>query len=189
MSITPYSHQYIPRSSVELQPQNHQSAPKTKNFQWYETRSLRQFLITPIRPASPPSDEDACPICLDLWQPDTQDIIQTNCGHTMHRICLMRWITTDALPNTCPSCRYQLFLKPVLEVTAKLVSDIGGWETMPVSRLDFDSITKHVKRVITPLLDVNEIREQFGIELNSSKPFRFIRAMSQCRHRAPSLSV
>jgi hypothetical protein len=36
-----------------------------------------------------------------------------------------------------------------------------------------------VKYVITPMLDADEIREQFDIDLHSSRPLRFIRAMTE----------
>ena len=58
---------------------------------------------------------------------------------------------------------------------------------MPVKEMTFSRIIAHVKRVITPLMDVDEIREHFGIDLCSGKHFRFIRAMTQVANAGVAL--
>lgn len=45
------------------------------------------------------TEEDNCPICLDLL---TEDVYELNCKHSFHKNCIQRWLLTSTM---CPLCR------------------------------------------------------------------------------------
>jgi hypothetical protein len=157
-----------------------------KNFQWKPAQSLKQYFTTHIRPADPPPDEEDCPICIQPWRPTAQEIVQTNCGHVFHRLCLVIWLTQETDPRSCPNCRDVFFPRAVAPNNAVaapgtniILNDQGEWDSVPVSEISFNRMVAFVKYVLTPILDADEIREQFDIDLHPSRPLRFLRAMTK----------
>jgi hypothetical protein len=157
-----------------------------KNFQWKPAQSLKQYFTTHIRAADSPPDEEDCPICIQPWRPTAQEIVQTNCGHVFHRLCLVIWLTQETDPRSCPNCRDVFFPRAVAPNNAVaapgtniILNDQGEWDSVPVSEISFNRMVAFVKYVLTPILDADEIREQFDIDLHPSRPLRFLRAMTK----------
>jgi hypothetical protein len=56
-------------------------------------------------------ESEICNICFEPVAPGAEN--KTECGHTFHCGCLLKWLKTK---NTCPCCRAELYEKPKTHV-------------------------------------------------------------------------
>lgn len=150
-------------------------------------QSRKQYFLSHVKP-SHPSDDPECPICRDAWSPHTHTVIRTICGHVFHGSCLDRWLHDEAFPNTCSICRAVCFLQPPAQET--VVQSVGlnidhefdsglGVDSSYVIKTVFDLMATTIEGMLGPLTGTEDIRRQFGIDLeDSNDPLRFIQAMS-----------
>jgi hypothetical protein len=58
------------------------------------------------------------------------DIVSLECGHRLHRFCLVRWLQTSQTPS-CPTCRALTQWQPTLQERQQLVPLIQqGWKIL-----------------------------------------------------------
>lgn len=65
-----------------------------------------------------PTEEDQCAICLDGIS--TEEKTRLACSHGYHKECIYRWLDQN---STCPICRYQVVVEPVIEFTNETNED------------------------------------------------------------------
>jgi len=59
-----------------------------------------------------------------------QEVISLECGHRLHRSCLISWLTIGQSP-TCPMCRYQTEWVPDVHEERSIVRMIGqSWKSL-----------------------------------------------------------
>ena len=60
------------------------------------------------------------------------DIVSLECGHRLHRFCLVRWLQSSQLPS-CPSCRSLTQWVPTIDEQRQLVPLVQqGWKVLAV---------------------------------------------------------
>lgn len=59
-----------------------------------------------------------------------QDVVSLECGHRMHRQCLVQWLNTTMNP-TCPMCRHLTEWKPNLNEEARISRMVAtSWKVL-----------------------------------------------------------
>lgn len=60
-----------------------------------------------------------------------KDIVSLECGHRLHRYCLVSWLQTTLTP-TCPLCRTETQWQPNIEERTGMVQLVQqGWKNLP----------------------------------------------------------
>ena len=60
-----------------------------------------------------------------------KDIVSLECGHRLHRFCLVSWLQTTLTP-TCPLCRNETQWQPTIEERTGMVQLVQqGWKNLP----------------------------------------------------------
>jgi hypothetical protein len=60
-----------------------------------------------------------------------RDIVSLECGHRLHRFCLVSWLQTTMTP-TCPMCRSETQWQPSVEERTGFVQLVQqGWKNLP----------------------------------------------------------
>lgn len=123
-----------------------------------ETWEAIEFLLTKLEPVHLEEltpDDRACAICCQEFQvPDDEKLlhvpVKTVCGHIFGKSCIIKWLdplcywglTEDGEPEihhidirrlgdaktSCPTCRREFFLEPVLEPMDSLASRLWYWD-------------------------------------------------------------
>ncbi|KAF2821459.1 hypothetical protein CC86DRAFT_426752 [Ophiobolus disseminans] len=153
--------------------------------------SRKQFLTSHVRPSGP-SNEAVCPICYDDWNAENQEIVQMICSfnHVFHLECLKGWFDCG---NTCPACRAVCFVPPeptckpfVLSLPSRTYGQTSSGYNAALADYEIssaglyhESYVMQIENMIAPLMDPDEIFEQFGIDINdTSDSTCFQRALS-----------
>jgi len=60
-----------------------------------------------------------------------KDIVSLECGHRLHRFCLVSWLQTTLTP-TCPLCRSETHWQPTMEERTGFIQIVQqGWKNLP----------------------------------------------------------
>jgi len=137
----------------------------------------KQYLTSHVRPSGP-SDELVCPVCYDAWDADNQPIVQAICStkHVFHKACLEGWF--DCGGNTCPTCRAECFWPQVPTPEPAPPSPPRTYGHTPFghdadleevearrAEYDYEAYVRQIEGMIAPLMDQDEVFEQFNIDL------------------------
>lgn len=68
---------------------------------------------------------ERCSICLNDFQENHSDAVQTECNHSFHDDCIAAWLDRH---NGCPLCRHAIVVGPIEGVPPEipLLHDDGG---------------------------------------------------------------
>jgi hypothetical protein len=110
-----------------------------------EPRQFNDVDMPDIRPPPIPPIEpgDACPICFEEFDRETDNIIVPSCcrRHFTHSECLQRWLETR---DTCPVCRCTFRDVIQVNVPPPPIPPIEPGDECPICFEEFDRATDHI---------------------------------------------